>query len=76
MFHSGRNLRHGKVSGYSNRETWIWSRDGRGLWEVLQGLLRWTGGMQLSFHWMKPHLDEIKGLGELQLSCSGMKEGM
>ena len=43
--------------------------DDRDLWEVLEGLLRslrWTGVMQLSFHWMKSHLDEVKGLDELQ----------
>ena len=66
MFHPGRNLRQGKVSGYSNRETWMWSRDDRDLWEVLEGLLRWTGVMQLSFHWVKSHLDEVKGVDELQ----------
>ena len=44
----------------------MWSRDDRDLWEVLEGLLRWTGAMQLSFHWVKSHLDEIKGLDELK----------
>ena len=44
----------------------MWSRDDRDLWEVLEGLLRWTEVMQLSFHWVKSHLDEIKGVDELK----------
>ena len=61
LFHSGRSLRQDMVDGYSNRETWMWGRDDRDLWEVLEGLLRWAKPGGLSFHWVKSHMDEVKG---------------
>ena len=60
-WHAGGHLMAGKREGYSNRESWLWDRDDRDLWEVLEQLVEVIGAGRLQFEWVKGHMDEVEG---------------
>ena len=60
-WHAGGHLMSDKQNGYTNRESWLWKRDDRDLWEVLEGLMKLVGAGRMKFNWVKGHMDEVEG---------------
>ena len=60
-WHAGGHLMSDKQNGYTNRESWLWKRDDRDLWEVLEGLMKLVGAGKMKFNWVKGHMDEVEG---------------